>query len=450
VFILPEAIVPMFMAQCQRDLAVSSLNGIGDHEISIWETEENELFVDVLKRNKNKIVEDRNHKNYQTEKWEREMREQIAKKKGASNTGTPKLTKEEQATVDAQFAKESQIRKHVNEIREKMLRGLDIIDSMIRGNSGAMGERISELMQLLTVVVKRGGILFGQKAIETYLKIGECTDDSITSIILYVGIATLRVMDIQEIPEQWQEESLGHLCTRVLFRLRLITERTPLSPHSFTYCFALIYEIIEKKGIEYVEISYDHESEYAGGAALEQIALGLDIISFHCSGGSSTLLPRESMLKSLLLVIKEVPKLSKTARNTLIEFCKAIGETATVAEISVLFRGLLASESFLRHACLQALEFLDLTEFDFATELWVACFDEEISCSSLASKLWADNGMDVDDCYAVELLHFIVHDVENVRVAAAKALGEAVKYYKNTISDTLQMIFQRFKEEVCD
>ncbi|CAG8475625.1 4963_t:CDS:10 [Paraglomus occultum] len=447
VFIHPEVIVPLFMAQCHRDLDVALLNGIGDHEIGIWKTKENELFVDVLKRNKNKIVEDRNRKDYQTERWEREVREQIAKKKGASNTDTPKLTKDEQAAVDAQFAKESQIRKHVNEIREKMLRGLDIIDSMIRGNSGAMGERISELMQLLNVVVKKGGKLFGQKAVETYLKIGECTDDSVKSVILYVGIATLRVMDIQEVPEQWQEEPLGHLCTRVLFRLRLITERTPLSPTSFTYCFALIYEIIQKKGIEYVEASYDHESEYAGGVALEQVALSLDIIKFHCSRGASSLLPRESMLESLLLIIKEVPKLSKKARNTLMEFCQAISETATVTEISVLFRGLLVSESFLRHACLQALEFLDLTEFDFATELWIACFDEDTSCSRLATKLWDDNGMDIEDCYAVELLSFVVHEVENVRIAAAKALGNAVIYYQNTVSDTLQLIFQRFKEE---
>ncbi|CAG8634145.1 7309_t:CDS:2, partial [Paraglomus occultum] len=75
----------------------------------------------------------------------------------------------------------------------------------------------------------------------------------------------------------------------------------------------------------------------------------------------STLLSRENMLELLLLIIKEVPKLSNMARNMLIEFCQAIGETATVAEISVLLRGLLVSESFLRHACLQALEFLDLT-----------------------------------------------------------------------------------------
>src|SRR5438067_8293528 len=82
----------------------------------------------VLKRNKKNIIENRNRKDYQTEKWERELRESIAKKKGEQ---TPKLTKEEQAAVDVQLAKESEIRKSVKRIRSKLTRGLDIIDALV-------------------------------------------------------------------------------------------------------------------------------------------------------------------------------------------------------------------------------------------------------------------------------------------------------------------------------
>ncbi|CAI2178661.1 6583_t:CDS:10, partial [Funneliformis geosporum] len=439
-FISPETIIPLFLTQCHRNLDATLFENIGDREIEIWKTEEGTLFIDVLKRNKKTLVENRNRKDYKTEKWERELRESIAKKKGDSSR--TKLTKEEQSAVDAQLAKESEIRKNVEQVRLTLLRGLDIVDALVEGNSEAIEKHIVEFMRLLNIVVQKSGPLVGDKAVNTYLRINKCTSEKIESIRDFIGLATLRAMDVQEIPDRWLQEPLGQLVTRVLYRLRFISERSLLPPSSFAYCFPLIHQVIKKGGI-----GYESTEERDVELLMEQIALGLDVISFHSAIGSSPLLPRTEMIKVLLQIIKEHPKLNKVARTALVNLCEAIGETAERKEIDTLLNGLLSSESFVRYACLQALNYLDLTEIDFACELWVSCYDEDENNSKLALILWEDNGMDVDPNYASELLPLLIQDEKYVQITASKAIGKAATYFQNSIADTLNLIYNLYKEK---
>jgi hypothetical protein len=367
------------------------------------------------------------------------LRESIAKKKGDSSQ-TPKLTKEEQAAVHAQLAKESEIRKNMEIIHLKLTRGLDIVDALVEGNPEAVEKHIVELMRILDDVVQKGGRLIGDKAVNTYLRINKCTSEQIENIRDFIGLATLRVMNVQEVPERWLHEPLDNLVTRILYRLRFITERSLLPPSSFAYCFPLIYHVVKKGGIK-----NDNEGEKD---VMDQIALGLDIIYFHSSIGSSPLLPRTEMILILLQIIKEYPKLNKLARTALVSLCEAIGDTAGKKEIDALFNGLLSSEPFVRHASLQALDYLDLTEIDFSRELWVACHDEDENNAKLASVLWKDNGMDVEPCYALELIPLITQDEKYVQVAASKAIGNAANHFQDTMTDTLNLIYDHYKEKV--
>ncbi|CAG8564220.1 8388_t:CDS:10, partial [Diversispora eburnea] len=429
-FISPDIFVNMFIDQCREYLDASLFENIGDQEIKIWKTKEGTLFVDV---------ENRNRKGYQTEKWEQEIRDQIAKKKG--DPLTPKLSKDEKAAVDAQLAKESQIRKSVEEVRLKLIRGLDIIDSMVNGNSKAVEPNILELMRLLHTVMQKAPLI-GERGIDTYLKIG--TSENIESIRIPIGLATLRAMKVQGIPEKWLQEPLSHLVSRVLYRLRFITERSLLPPSSFAYCFALIFQVIQQNGVgfndkkdndEYLEMS------------IEQIALSLDIISSHSSIGSSLLIPRSEMIQALLLIIKSYPRLTKGAKTALTNLCEAIGDTALRIEINVLFEGLLSGEAFVRHACLQALECLDLTEIDFSRELWISCQDDDEINANLALSLWDDFCMDIDSKYAEELLPLLVHDEKYVSSTAAKALGKIAETFPELIEETLKSLYELYYEK---
>ena len=58
---------------------------------------------------------------------------------------------------------------------------------------------------------------------------------------------------------------------RVLYRLRSLSEQTPLDSATFSYAFPLVQQVIQKGGIQPGE-----EDD-----PLEQVALSLDIIKFH-------------------------------------------------------------------------------------------------------------------------------------------------------------------------
>ena len=65
---------------------------------------------------------------------------------------------------------------------------------------------------------------------------------------------------------------------RVLYRLRSLSEQTPLDSATFSYAFPLLFQVIQKGGIGSGE---DDEP-------LEQVALSLDIIKFHCGESTSS------------------------------------------------------------------------------------------------------------------------------------------------------------------
>ncbi|RUS31239.1 hypothetical protein BC938DRAFT_478212 [Jimgerdemannia flammicorona] len=441
-FVSPEIVIPAFLELARSDLDAKNMAGIGALEVGIWKTPEGQVFVDVLKRNQKSTVEDRNRKGYAEEKWEREIREQIAKKKGTDASKNQKLTKDEQATLDTQIAKEAGIRKHVQQVHEKLVRGLQIVRAMVAGGKEALEQRLVELVRiLLAVAVKRAGVLVEEDIVDTYLELGKCASDRIESIREPLGLATLRGLKIYPIPERWEEEPLDHLVTRVLYRLRSVTERQPLGPASFSYCFPVLNQVIVEGGV-----GCDEKTPLGKENAMEQVVIAVDIVGFHALQGDSPLLPRKEMVASLLMIIKEYPKSAKTAKATLATLCEAMSETATLDEINALFAGLLSGEPLVRVAALQALDFLDLTDIDFSRELWIACHDDDEVNAKLANQLWRDNGMDVDEFYKDPLLELVVHETASVRVSAGKAVASAVQEFPDTIVDTLESIYKIYKE----
>jgi len=107
--------------------------------------------------------------------------------------------------------------------------------------------------------------------------------------------------------------------------------------------------------------------------ALEQVALALDIIKFHCgeclcffllpslymptiSSVSDTAFPRKQTMEILLHIIRQQPKLSKEGNSALIDLGEVAHANATRDELDVLLNGLLTQEVYVRNSCLQALQ----------------------------------------------------------------------------------------------
>ncbi|KAF9438265.1 translational activator of GCN4 [Entomortierella beljakovae] len=448
VFISPSTMIPIFISHVEEDLDVKLLENIGEQEIGIWKHPEGELFVDVLKGAK-KQGANTGRPVYDEQKFNRDIKKALSstsqKKSPASSTpATPKLSRDEQASVDAQLAKESKIRKSVQNTYSHLIRGLAIIRALTDGNSESLTVRLVELVRfLLNGVVKRGGPLVGPVAVDTYLDLGRCVSDSLESIRLPLALATLRSLGVKEVGEKWQEEPLEDLVSRVLYRLRFVTEKQPLLPSSFAYCFPLIHNILQNGGV----VSSEKSVADAKEVSQEQVQIAVDIVSFHVLSGASDSLPRKEMIDSLLSIIKEHPQLAKVAKTSLGDLTHSMGDSASLDEINTLLGGLLFNESLVRQATLAALEPLELTVIDFSRELWTACYDDDSTNAKAAFELWEDNGMEVEPTYADSLIPYVVHENGFVRQAAAKAIAGAVKLYPDTVTETLNAIYALYHEE---
>ena len=88
-----------------------------------------------------------------------------------------------------------------------------------------------------------------------------------------LGVSVLRGVDAQVVPENFRAEPLPSLVSRVLYQLRYLAEASPLDAGTYAYAAPLVSKILRSGGIG-LESS---ETE----AALEQLSLALDFLSFH-------------------------------------------------------------------------------------------------------------------------------------------------------------------------
>ncbi|CEP19550.1 hypothetical protein [Parasitella parasitica] len=428
-FISPDAI-PEFIELASENLAPALTKDIGDLESQIWKCPADTAFVDVLKKDKKG-----SRKSKQDDDWEEDVRTELAKKKGVA----VKLNKEEQLAVSTQLKKEAVIRANVQSVFEKVALGLDVIRALVAGNAQGVDEYLVDLVHMLLDAGKHNvGLLVGDELADTYRQLGDCIAEDIRPIRDAIALAGLRCNKVHPIPSRWLDEPLGALVSRVLYRLRYITEGRSLSPSSFGYVFPILYQVIEQGAIE-----CNNKNDEA---AQEQIVMALDVIGFHCALGDSLTMPRQEMLEILLRSIKEYPACNKAAKTSLVALCEAMADSVSRDEINTLLQGLLSGEVLVRTAALQGLELLDLTDIDYSPELWVACHDDNESNAELAKQQWEDNAMDVDEDFRGQLLAYIVSDSHYVRQAASKALAQAVEEYPETVYDTLQAIYARYKQ----
>ncbi len=77
-FVSPDAMTPRIVDLIKHDLDPSQLVSVGPTEAAIFRTEEGTAFVDVLASKSQSYVPNKNTKDYDTLKWEEELRTQLA------------------------------------------------------------------------------------------------------------------------------------------------------------------------------------------------------------------------------------------------------------------------------------------------------------------------------------------------------------------------------------
>ncbi|KAF8447085.1 armadillo-type protein [Kalaharituber pfeilii] len=435
-FVAPEAITPLLVSMFEADLNGNLLNGIGEAEVKIWKTPEGVLFIDPLSTNKGQTQSLKsNAKDYDTLKWEAELRDQLEKKKGQTQK---KLTAEEQAKVNDQLTKESAIRAKVEDISMKLKRGVGVIRALAEGNlTGVEIWMTPALKALLQILTAGGGMLVGQDGVKAYLSCAEHVSHRLGFLKKFVGIAVLRGLQVSEVPEELQEEPLAALTTRLLYRLRFTAEQRPFDTTSLSFILTFVLLVLRKGGIG------TKSSEEID----EQIVLALEFLTYHTEASSETTIDRGEILRTLICSMQKYSHY-KLTKDCLIDLCRCLALSITHDELSILVQGVITPEVSVRSAILQAIEAeLDLDDLTYSNELWIACHDDVEENVELATTIWEANDLETDKETAGKMIPYLERHDKQLRNAAARALAEAVSNFPEVFPSILQSLKDLYRDK---
>lgn len=434
-FVAPDTALPLLVRQFSQDLDPKLFESIGPREAAIFRTPEGTAYIDVLSKKSQDYSVGRNAKDYDTLKWEEELRAQLAQKKGQ----TKKLSADEQAKVNAQLAKEATIRQQVAAIESKMRRGVGIIQSLATGPPTEAEQWMGPAVNLLIQDIRAGaGLILGEIPAIAYIRCAQRISNRLGAIRPFIGVATLRTVGTLQLSPEYHEEPLGDLVTRVLYRLRFMSEQRPLDTVSLTYCLPLIFLVLEKGGI----------ARSSSEDADEQIVLSLEFLSFHTNSCSDQRLPRRELIGILISSMQRFNQHYKLVKDCLLDLCRGVAPNISDEEIATLVRGSIVPEISVRTSVLQAIDAeIDLTSLDFCEEIWLACHDDVQENVDLARTIWEDNALELETESAYQTLPYLEVLDKQLRRAAARSLDEIVDSFPDIFHGLVARLQAIYKDK---
>ncbi|CAM1500851.1 Fc.00g100130.m01.CDS01 [Cosmosporella sp. VM-42] len=423
-FVAPDSILPRLIELIGHDLDSEQLQDIGPVEAAIFRTPEGTAFVDVLAKKTQQPI-DKNRKDYDILKWEEELRGQIDKKKGQQR----KLTAEESAKVNAQLKKETQIRQNIREIEARLLRGIGIIKSLATGPPTDATRWLGPAVSLLVKAMDSGtNLITGDAAPMAYIVCAEKVAARLGSMRPFIGVAALRLRGVS-LSDNYNEEPLEDLITRVLYRLRFAGEQRPFDSVSLIYALPLIFGVLRKGGLGSTPDDAD-----------AQLVLALEFLAFHSDVCAEEAVPRAELLAVLITSMQDYPQHYKIVKDCFADMCRCIAPNMSQEEMLVLAKGALVPQTRVRSAVLQSISAeVDMSDLGHSDEIWLACHDDEEENQDLGRDIWEESGFEVGTEIPLNMLPYLESKDDQLRRAAARSLFEAA----TTHSETLERVLQR-------
>lgn len=460
-FIDPKAIAPLVTASLVQLMSPENID-FDDLQIKMWKNTSEEPVVDVLS-NKKRVV-DKNDKNYETNKWEEELRQELAKK-GKVNK---KLSREEQHMVTEQLVKEASVRKDVDEKFSSIRSGLILIEQLVlatvHGNEGLetfvdtgasswYPAAIKSILELLgSEIFKNPDVwnFLGAAAVNAFLDLSRLLSPRLGSLKPFVGVATLRIQSIA-VPENLTDEPLLDLIGRILYRMKILSDQSPLDPLSLMYALPLLTETLEN-GIKVARknaskpvvtsefIQEDPEEEH--------LLLAVEIVGAHAEAFEDEAIPRGQILAVLISLLK-LPSRAKLAKETLMALSQYISVNAQKDDYELLFGGLLTNELFARSAILEALdaEFDLSADMTYRNEIWIAAHSSDMQTAELAATIWSDNLFQVPPDGPKQLVSYFRQTDSELRLAVASAWADAVRSVPGAVSESIELLVSEYHDK---
>ncbi|KAL5604301.1 hypothetical protein BROUX41_002274 [Berkeleyomyces rouxiae] len=418
-FVAPETMTTRVVQLIKDALNPEQLENIGPMEAAIFKTPAGTAFVDVLSK-KAHAVPNKNSKDYEVLKWEEELRSSIAKKKGTEK----KLSADDQAKVNAQLKKEAAIRKNVRGVVSNIHRGVGIVKALATGPPTEASLWMQAAVDCLLKSIDSGACLIsGDAAPQAFITCSERCTARLGNNRQFVGIATLRAREVTDLPQNIQEEPLGEMVTRILYKLRFAAEQRPFDTVSLIYLLPLVFHVLQTSGVGDTEEDRD-----------VQVVLAIEILSFHADICSDEAVPRLDILDSLIVAMQKYNAHYKIIKECLAHVSRSVAPNMSIAEMQALAKGAIVAEANVRSAVLQSISSdVDMSELDFSSEIWIAAHDDDNENKELGFEIWVESGFKLTDDVPQKMLPFLESKDYQLRSASARALGDAIKAHDSAL-----------------
>lgn len=449
----PDICCPL-IASALIKLDISRLAKIEPEAIEIWHGQDEVLVIDPLNDAKKQRVVDKNVKDYELQKWEQDMRSELAKKGKAALQ--KKYTREEQLVINEQLAKEKLVRARVDQVVDQFVRSLDIVNALVRSNEAAASTTKHwfpvAVDQVLELLLTQQLLVDSALIQDTLINLSSLLTPRLGPIRQAIGVAILRIYNVAHVPERFLQEPLIALLSRILFRIKFLSDSNPLDPISLSYVLPLLKKVLANGKLVAIANASKQvvTSEFVEeDPEEEQLLLAMEIIGSHAEAMEDDIIPRTHILEELISLMK-LPTRAKLAKECFISICQHIAANISKFDLALLFSALVTPETFVRGAILEALnaEF-DLREsvvgFKFSPELWITVHDNDDQCNDLANDIWFNSGMDIPgQGFVITMLAFFSNADAGLRFSIAKAVLEGIRREIDDLPQALAELLNHF------
>lgn len=414
---------------------------VSEQDLKIWATPEGQLSSTLFgKDNAKKYAENKNSKDYAEKKWEESVRKEIASKKGT--TTAKKLTKDEQNKINQELQEESETRNRLKEFHVGALLSFGFISAMSKlATSVTDGVDFwfpGTVTSLISLFSSSAFKLFENEPATAFLELSNNISSRLIPIREFVGVAILRTLGVTVDPA-FAEEPLKDLATRVLYRIKFLSDQRPLDYVSLIYIVPLVLRTIEGKGG--IGTTVEDEIE-------EQTMLALDILSEHAEEFKSQITPRGRLISALIALMQQNPTKSKSAKDCLNRIVQSISLNLTDAELDLLIKASISSDALVRTAILELIDDeLEISHLEYSNELFIEKFDQEHVNVELATSIWDENKLSINDQTPSNLLPFLESSRPTLRQSTALALASAVSERPELFDSVYESLIELFKEK---
>lgn len=434
-FINSSVISPLLADLLLNDLEVEQISKFTAEDFAVWQGKEGEMVFDILEKDIDKKLADKNTRDYETLKWEQTIRKEQSKKVNK------KLTKEETELVKQQLSKESDIRNQVTGVVVKIDRGVRLVQQLahdsVQVDTGIdvwLPPAVTKLLELSQN--KNSSIFLGTSALDAFLSLSSDISNRLGTMTFFIGLAILRVKNAYNISPNFLEEPLHELLSRVLFRVKIVSQQVALDSTTLIYMLPLLVHVLQEgKRVAVLNANKPiTNSEFVEESSEEEhLLLAMDIISSHAEAFSDPSIPRKSILQVLLSLLA-LPSKAKMAKDCFNSLCQSISVAPTNEDIQMLLSNTLSPNQFVRSSVLEIIDNeFELEPFmSYSAEVFICKHDDDENCSSTADFIWDFNKFQINEELLATLLAFFNQSNDTLRIFTAKAYAGGVEQLRES------------------